>query len=246
MKNESQTKNGFSSEQINISIDSPRILAIGDVHFPFCDREKVLKLYSYVKQFKPNVIVQIGDLYDMYTFSKFSRSVDLITPAEEIRQGKSMAEAFWRNLQRNASPGAKCFQLRGNHSARIVKRLLEKAPEYESLLHEPISKLTEFDNVRDMKSHRSELTINDIVFVHGWSCKLGFHMNYYGKSVVCGHSHHGGLVYKSQKLAPLFELNCGHIADENALPLQYGETQTTNWVGGFGWIDAYGPRFIHL
>lgn len=235
----------LKAERLEFTVKNPRILAIGDCHFPFVHVDKALYIVELAKELKPNAIVQIGDLYDMYTFSRFARSVDYITPREELMEGKKMATDFWQSLQA-AAPKAKCFQLRGNHSARIEKLIQAKAPEYESLIEGPISALTEFKNVIDLKSSRSELVLNDIVFVHGWSTKPGFHMNYFGQSVVCGHSHHGGVVFKAQKTKPLFELNCGHIADDSQLPLEYGETKTTSWISGCGWYDEKGPRFINV
>lgn len=222
-----------------------RILAIGDTHFPFTDHYKLEKVYGIARELQPTHIIQIGDLYDLYTFSRFSRSVNLITPKDELLKGKEQAARMWEVL-RDCAPKAARFQLRGNHSHRIVKSLMARAPEFESLLEGPISDLTTFDGVTDMKSHRSEVEINGTLFVHGWSTTPGFHMNYFGQSVVCGHTHRGVVIYKAHKREPLFELNCGHIADINALPLQYGETKTNSWVAGCGVIDKHGPRFITL
>lgn len=222
-----------------------RILAVGDTHHPFADQAKLKNLYALAKDLRPTHIVQIGDLYDLYTFSRFSRSVDLITPKQELEAGRAGAQTMWGMLQ-SIVPKAACYQLRGNHSFRIVKRMLDHAPEFESLLDGPISKLTEFDGVTDMKSHRSELEINGIVFAHGWSCRPGSHRDYFGQSTVVGHSHHGGVVYRAQKGLPLFELNAGHVADVKQLPLQYNDSTTSSWVAGAGVIDKYGPRFCPL
>lgn len=232
-------------QRITVKVEKPRILVIGDTHMPFADISKLDSVLHLAKDLKPNVIVQIGDLYDLYTFSRFARSVDLTTPAAELEDGRKHALAFWEALT-SKSPKSLKFQLRGNHSHRIVKNLLARAPEYESLLAEPIAKLTEFPGVQDMKSARSELEINGILFVHGWSTRPGFHRDYFGQSVVHGHTHHLGLSWKAQKGVPLFELDCGHIADVNKLPLQYGESKTTSWVAGAGFIDEYGPRTIIL
>lgn len=221
------------------------VLAVGDTHHPFVDKKKLSAVYDVARDIKPTHIVQIGDLYDMYTFSRFSRSVNLITPKDELLEGKKQAGLMWETFQRIA-PKAKCFQLRGNHSHRIVKSLLTKAPEYESLLEGPISSLTSFPGVKDMKSYRSEIDIGGVLFVHGWSMLPGFHSQYFGQSVVCGHTHRGYVTFKAQKGRPLFELNCGHIADVEALPLQYGETRTNSWIAGCGVLDNRGPKFIAL
>lgn len=231
--------------RLEIKAEKPRILIAGDAHFPFADAAKVKQFVALVKELKPTHVLQIGDLFDAYTFSRFARSVNFITPQAELEEGRAQAVAFWKGVRKNA-PSAACFQMRGNHSHRLMKMILDRAPEYEPLIAGPLEDLTKFDGVVDMKSARSEIAINDIVFIHGWSCRPGFHRDYFGQSVVHGHTHHAGVSYKAQKGAPLFELDCGHMADTAQLPLQYGETKTSNWVAGAGFIDALGPRVILL
>ena len=235
----------MKSERIKLTFDKPRILVCGDVHAPFEDRAKLKEFFKFAKDFKPNVVIQIGDMLDLYTFSRFAKSVDLITPKQELEKGREVAADFWRTIG-SLCPSATKWQMRGNHSQRIVKNLMAKAPEYESLLEAPISSLLEFPGVRNMKSSRSELLINDTLFIHGWSCKPLFHTRYFGQSVCHGHTHHGGVDFLAHKGKALFELDCGHVADVDQLPLQYGETKTSNWVAGFGYIDNLGPRFISL
>lgn len=222
-----------------------RLLAVGDVHAPFADMAKLKAVYEVARDIKPTHIWQCGDGYDMYSFSRFPKSVDLITPKQELQEGKAQLSAMWKELQKIA-PKAKCYQSRGNHSVRIMKKMLASAPEFESLLDEPISKLTEFPGVVDMKTGRSEIDLGGTLLVHGWSSRIGFHLDYFGQNVVCGHTHHGGVVYKARKEGAMWELNCGFVADINALPLQYGETKTNSWVSGCGVVDKYGPRFIPL
>lgn len=232
-------------KRVELKAAKPRILVAGDAHFPFADKAKVSTFLSLVRDLKPTHVIQIGDLYDMYTFSRFARSVNLVSSQDELEAGRAQATAFWKAVKA-ASPKADCTQVLGNHSARLFKSLLSRAPEFEPLVAETVEGLLDFPGVRNMGSPRSELVINDIVFIHGWSCRPGFHRDYFGQSVVHGHTHHAGISYKAQKGTPLFELDCGHMADSSTLPLSYGETKTTNWIAGCGFIDAHGPRVILL
>lgn len=222
-----------------------RLLAISDTHMPFCDEKKLDEVYALARDLKPTHVWQCGDLYDAYSFSRFARSLNVMTPETELREGKAKAIDMWRKLQKSA-PKAKCYQSRGNHSARLVKKLLANAPEFESLLDAPISSLTEFPGVIDMKSHRSEIALGDILLIHGWQSRPGAHAAYFGQSVVRGHSHHGGVTYSARKGKPIFELDCGHLSDIDALPMQYNDSKTNTWVAGCGVVDKYGPRFIPI
>jgi UDP-2,3-diacylglucosamine pyrophosphatase LpxH len=222
-----------------------RTLVIPDQHFPFVNQDHLASVVSAAKELKPTFIVNVGDTYDMYSFSRFARSMDVVTPREELRQGREMAECMWADLQK-AAPKALCFQVLGNHEERIRKRIMDRAPEYEAILERPISELTEFSKVTSLGSSKSELVINDTVFIHGWSTTPGFHVRYFLQNVVHGHTHRGGVSYVAVKGKTLFELDCGFIADADSLPLEYRETKTSSWHPGFGFIDKFGPRFISL
>ena len=79
------------------------ILVLGDTHFPFASDKALKALYRFAAKISATEpithMVQVGDLYDFYSCSKFPASRDLMTPVEEIRRGRSQAEAFWAKLQ---------------------------------------------------------------------------------------------------------------------------------------------------
>jgi predicted MPP superfamily phosphohydrolase len=222
-----------------------KIFIIPDQHFPFVNKKNLKSLIAAVKEHKPNYIVNVGDTYDQYNFSRFARSLDIMTPQQELLLGRKMAEKMWRDIQA-ASPKARCFQLSGNHEDRIRKRVMEKLPEIESLVENPIRQLTEFPGVEQLGSSRSELEINGVIFTHGWFTKPGDHAKYYLKSVVHGHTHKGNVTYVACAGKTLFELDCGYIADPDTIPLEYTPTKTSRWNPGYGFIDKNGPRFIPL
>lgn len=235
-----------SSERITIKYAGDlKVLVIPDQHFPFVNKKALEKIYEIAKAEQPTHIVNVGDTYDMYSFSRFARSLDVMTPKQEIKKGRAMAEKMWSTLQAMA-PKAKCFQVLGNHEDRIYKKIMNVAAEYESIIEEPIRKLLSFPNVYTLKSSKSELVINDIVFIHGWSTSPKFHVAYFHQNVVHGHTHRGSVSFVAIKGKALWELDCGFIADNNALPLEYRETKTSQWHTGCGLVDKYGPRFIPL
>ena len=198
-----------------------------------------------VRKIKPTHIVQIGDLYDFYSYSRFPSSLNITTPHREVREGRWMAERMWKDLQ-TAAPFAKCFQSLGNHEDRPWKLMMRAAPALEEMMKQPLHDLLKFPNVTSMTSSLDELDINGIRFIHGWSTKPGFHVAYFSKNVAHGHTHHGGVEFLRRDGKTLFELDCGILADYNAQPLIYRSTKTSKWTPGFGVIDAYGPRFCPL
>ena len=239
------------SERIEIRTKDPlRILAIGDLHAPFSDTKKIGYILDFAKDFKPSHIVQIGDLYDQYTHSKYPKSANVMTPLDEDNEARAYAEVFWDGLAQKA-PKAQRFQLKGNHCVRAYKRVLEKAPDLERAITTYYQQLYSFKGVKTLADDRSELVINDILFIHGYLANLGDHVRYNRQSTVVGHSHRGGVHFMRHNGSTLFELNCGHVADDTLLPFSYTPQRTNFWTAGFGVIETLkngvvAPRFIPL
>lgn len=223
------------------------ILVIGDTHFPFIHKPTLSKILEHLEKVKkkPDYIVQIGDLYDFYSFSRFPRNQNIVTPQEEVLTGQQGAEEMWKAIKKRA-PSAVCYQMRGNHCDRPMKRLKEVAPELQCLFK--IDDLWKFKGVCTVLDSREELVINGIVFIHGYRSKLGDHAAYTRNKTVCGHSHRGGVIYlpKFGHKEMIWELNAGYVADPAADPLKYSQQKFNNWTHGFGIIDALGPRFVPL
>lgn len=217
----------------------------GDLHLPWADLGCLSRFYLAIQEHKPSVVIQIGDLYDMYAHSKFPRSHDICTPKEEICEARALAEAFWKNVKAAARKNIRCVQILGNHDDRPSKRLNERYPEIAHLVG--IDDLFKFPGVETVLDSRNELKIDGVIYTHGHFVGItGKHASYYANSVVHGHTHHGGVVFHKLHGRVIWELDVGHMADENAEPLQYTPTKTTKWTHGYGLVDAYGPRFIPI
>lgn len=220
-----------------------KVLIVGDLHCPWENKEAIKKIVVIAKKEKPTHIVQIGDLYDMYQFSRYAKRLDM-TPEQELKKGRKAAENFWQ-VMKKAAPKARCYQLIGNHDVRPYKSLLNKCPELESLFK--YKDLFEFKGVETMPTSLQELVIGDVTYHHGYLTGLGYHMAMWQSKAVVGHSHLGGVVFRNYgKGRTLWELNVGHCADVDQFVFDYGETKFKNWTLGCGIVDAYGPRFIPL
>jgi predicted MPP superfamily phosphohydrolase len=222
----------------------PKILVIGDTHFPAADQRVLEAIYKEAQEMKPDYIVQLGDLYDFFCFSKFARSLNWMTPEEEINLGREQAEEFWKRLQK-AAPKAQCYQLLGNHDQRLLKRVLDKVPELESIMSAQ-KELFNFSKVTSMKDATSELILGDILFIHGYKSGLGAHMRRNGKKTVVGHSHLGGVVNEKFLGSVLWEANAGYTGDPSQPVFKYGSQDTDKWTRGYLTIDEKGPKFICL
>jgi predicted phosphodiesterase len=221
------------------------VLAVPDLHLPWVDWKKVNRLYDFVKEEKIDVIIQLGDLYDQFSYSKFARSHDLMTPHEEISEAREGAVNFWKTMRR-LKPKSELIQLTGNHDIRLLSRAAERYPEIASFLSKISTDLYTFPNVKTIYDARDGVKIEDVLYIHGYLTQLGAHMKHFGCNVVHGHTHRAGSLFLNFMGQTLWELDCGFLADRKEAPLMYGQTKHMNWVEGFGVVDPGGPRFITL
>jgi predicted phosphodiesterase len=219
-----------------------KILIAGDIHFPFHNERAVNAFLAAVKREKPTHVVQIGDLYDQYSFSRYTKK-NIVNPDQELSEARKLGEWFWKSVKQN-SPKARCYQILGNHDIRMIKRTQEKLPELGTVISEFVQDLYKFTGVKTLTDDRDILTVGDVNFHHGYLSKLGDHMRSQRRSMVVGHSHVGGVVLEQIGNKTLFELNAGHLADETSEPLRYRPTKTSKWTLGFGVVDRQGPRFV--
>jgi len=223
----------------------PRVFAIPDLHLPWTDWKAVAKIYDHIDDHNPDYVVQLGDAFDFFAYSKFARSQNICTPEEELEDGRSGAVRFWANVHK-AAPHAKLIQLAGNHEARLLRQALERYPEVYSLLTKIQGDFWKFKNVQTIHDHRHELEIGGNLYLHGWLTTLGAHARYFLRNVIHGHTHRAGVIHLNLHSKSIWELDCGYLADKKAVPLQYGPTKTTLCITGYGDIDERGPRFIPL
>jgi hypothetical protein len=222
-----------------------KTLFIGDVHHPFAHQKTLEAAYRFAALHKPKRIIQGGDLYDMYSHTKFPRSHNVFMPKEEHEMSRHHAEKMWAELK-NASPDAICTQLWGNHDARPLKRILEVYPSAEDWVTQMLTQMMSFPGVHTMASYREELFLpGNIQVIHGHRSKPGDHMNFSLMNSVNFHTHLGSVVYRNlHRHGIRWELNGGFVADPEAKGLTYTPQRITNWTRGFGYLDEYGPRFI--
>lgn len=220
---------------------SKKFLILGDTHFPWADPAALERAYEIAKKLQPEVIVQVGDLYDMLAWSKFPISLNGYTPKQEIELAYHQATQMWARLK-EIVPQARCVQLHGNHTIRPLKRVLEVAPALEVFIQ--IDQFFKFEGVEFVKDPREELIIDGVAFIHGYASQIGRHRDFMQMSCVVGHSHRGGVVFRHIRGKTLFELNAGYLADPQSKALGYTNQRMVEWTQGVGIIDELGPRFV--
>lgn len=222
-----------------------KIIAVPDTHFPFHCKSSLKAILKAIKEEQPNVVVQLGDLYDFFSFSRFPKQPDVIKPHEEIEHAYSDALEFWTNVKREV-PRATLYQLLGNHCVRPHKLALERCPDLYPLIIRSWKDLFQFKGVHTILNPRDDLELDGIVFEHGFYTQPGKHLRNNMKSTVIGHTHRPWIHYEKIRKALLFELNCGHAADVTHSALSYTPKKFNPWVKGYGLIENGIPIFVFI
>ncbi len=223
------------------------IFTFGDLHFPYHHKPTVRRAFERLEEKPFDMIVQIGDLFDQYAFTRFpKKNVDL--PQRELTYGRECAIAFWEEVKKR-QPNAKCVQILGNHDLRMIKRAQEKFPEGQELVMVSFKELYKFEGVHSVMDATEEYVVEHstqgkIAFIHGYKSKIGDHMRYLHMNVVHGHRHRGEVTYDRIHDRSLWELDAGYMADPDKEPLMYRESKTHKWHHGHGEIDKLGARFV--
>lgn len=211
-----------------------KVIAVPDLHFPFAHADALSLLYSKLEIEKPDVVVQMGDALDCFSFSRFPGTKNIMTPKEEISQGLAQLDAFWETVGKLCKK-AKKYQIFGNHEERIPKSILAKMPEMESLFS--LDDIFQFKGVETIPADGS-LELDGVLYIHGYFLQPYQHMRYYLKPVVFGHTHRAWVLHDKIHGKNLSEMTCGYLGDDSFIPLKYTMTKINRWTKGYGLIEG--------
>ncbi len=211
------------------------------MHEPFASPAWKKWVIKQIKDRQPSYVVQVGDSRDYYCFSKFSRSHSVMTPKQEINEGRNKLEDFWAEVVA-AAPKAKRYQLLGNHDVRPLKRILDAIPEAEDLIDWEAQHT--YDGVECRIDEKDELILGRVFLHHGHK-RHGDHARYNQAPTVVGHLHTGGVVYYQNRDGIYWELNAGYGGDPDQTCFRYRyQKKIFGWTQGLGVIDEDGPKFV--
>lgn len=166
----------------------------------------------------------------------------LILPTDPIPFIKEQAKVAgdWYSDVRHKFKRADIHSSLGNHDIRIFDYIDKKAPEYNDFITP--ENLWGLDNLGITWRHYADAPLKryaDIHVHHGATTKeaelaVKSDIDKYNISLVRGHDHRGGVVYKSYPLSntKLVGMGTGHLCDPSAYGLGY--TFNPAWELGFG------------
>lgn len=168
-------------------------------------------------------------------------------PIPFVKEESRVAREFYRDV-RQAHKNADMHSSLGNHDIRIFNYMDKKAPEYNDQITP--ENLWGLDNLGISWRHYDEMPLKRFGEIHvhhgttttssGLAVKSD--IDNYNISLVRGHDHRGGVVYKSYPMnnTKLVGMGCGHMCDPRAYGLRY--TINPSWELGFGIGHVFGDE----
>lgn len=219
------------------------IVAVSDLQVPYHDKRAVANVAAFIKAFKPDTVVSVGDEMDFQTISRWAHG----TPLEyefSISRDRDATVQVLEDLKVE-------HVIRSNHTDRLFNTVMMRAPGLISL---PELELPNFLHFRDLgityHSKPYELAPGWLL-MHGDEGSISQNggqtalnlAKKTGMSVVCGHTHRMGLMHHSEGVSgtntrTIWGMEVGNLMD--ARKASYLKGGINNWQQGIGilWVDG--------
>lgn len=216
-----------------------RVLAIGDLHFPFHHPDTFPFLRAIAQTVQPTQVVQMGDLGDFHALSDYDHDPDGDSPGQEFKRFLRYAHQFYSLFP----TGLMCYS---NHDARPYRRAFKSGiprafmRSYKEWLELP-------PGWEIGQKH----FVDGVIYEHGegQSGATGHLKAAIAnmQSTVIGHIHsHAGINYIANPKDLIFGFNVGCLIDKDAYSMAYGTHMKSRPVLGVGVVHKGIPTFIPM
>ena len=169
-----------------------KIVVISDLQVPYHDERAVRNVASFIRRFKPDQVITIGDEIDLPQISRWTEGTPGWFEQSLGTDRDATVEILW-DLQVTD-------MIRSNHTDRLYNVIMKKIPAFLALPELKFEKFMKLDEL-GIKFHRKPLEFApDWIAIHGdeGSVKPTPGLTAldaarkHGKNVVCGHTHRAG------------------------------------------------------
>ena len=169
-----------------------KVVVISDLQVPYHDPVAIRNVVAFIKRFKPDQVITIGDEIDLPQISRWTEGTPGWFEQTLGSDRDATVEILW-DLQVTD-------MIRSNHTDRLYNVIMKKIPAFLALPELKFEKFMKLDEL-GIKFHRKPLEFApDWIAIHGdeGSVKPTPGLTAleaarrHGKSVVCGHTHRAG------------------------------------------------------
>ena len=216
-----------------------KILIISDMHLPYQHKDSIIFLKEIKKEFKPDMIVNIGDLLDFHAISMHEHNPDLYSAGMELDKAKE----YIKQLE-DIFP--EVVEVDSNHSSLVYRRALKFGMSKQFL--KPYGEFLgtrKWTWVDDLT-----LTMSDgkrCFFTHGRSADILKVSQTMGMSAVQGHYHTKFLVsWWANPDNLFFSMNVGCLINQKSMAFNYAKNFKTRFILGCGIIINGYPKLLPM
>lgn len=231
-------------------------VVVSDVQAPYEDRKALRAVLSFIGDYQPDEVVQIGDLADFPQPSRWNKDTRGEFEGSIYEDAKYVKQRFFEPLRAVYDGPVKVFE--GNHDERPRVYLSKYAPALAGTHAFDLDVLLDFDG------YGVELLPEFYKFAPGWLMTHGHRggirlspnagstalnaAKRFGASVIMGHTHRLAQVshtygYGGDISSTLTGVEVGNLM--NMKLAQYLKGGTANWQQGFAVVKVDGPH-VHV
>ena len=216
-----------------------RILVISDMHLPYQHKDSIKFLKEIKKEFRPDKIVNIGDLLDFHAISMHDSNPDLYSAGMELDKAKEYIKVL-----EDIFP--EVIEVDSNHSSLVYRRALKYGMSKQFL--KPYG---EFLGTRKWKwIDDLTLTMSNgqrCFLTHGRSADVLKVSQTMGMNCVQGHYHTKFLIsYWANPDNLFFAMNVGCLINQKSMAFSYAKNFKTRFILGCGIILNGIPRLLPM
>lgn len=219
------------------------IVCVSDLQVPYHDKRTVANVAAFIKAFKPDTVVSVGDEMDFQTISRWAHG----TPLE-----------YERTIGRDRDATVQVLEdlriqhvIRSNHTDRLFNTVMMRAPGLLALPELELSKFLRFHDLGITYHQKPYELAPGWLLMHGDEGSISQNggqtalnlARKTGMSVVCGHTHRMGLMHLSEayygkQTRTIWGMEVGNMMD--AKQASYLKGGINNWHQGIGilWVDG--------
>jgi Icc-related predicted phosphoesterase len=214
-----------------------RILVISDLHLPYQRPDAFDFLREVKKQYKPDFVVNIGDLLDQHALSFHDSNPDLYSAGHELIKAKDQVKEL-------ESIFPQMVEIDSNHSSMIYRRALKHGL--------PRAYLKDYGDFLQTKKWK---WVDDLVltlpnkqrclFTHGRSADVLKVSQTNGMNCVQGHYHTKfNIQYWANPDALYWGMQVGCLINQKSMAFAYAKNFKTRFIMGCGIIIDSQPKLL--
>ena len=216
-----------------------RILVISDLHIPYHHKDSFAFLREIKKLYKPDFVVNIGDLLDFHAISMHDHNPDLYSAGDELKQSR----IYIKELE---TIFPEVTEVDSNHSSLVFRRALKYGMSKEFL-----------KGYGDFLGTKKWKWVDDLTltmsnkqrcfFTHGRSADVLKVSQTMGMSAVQGHYHTKFVIsYWANPDNLFFGMNVGCLINQKSMAFSYAKNFKTRFILGCGMIVGGIPRLMPM